>query len=455
MDAFYERLIVRAATIDEILSDDFEPLPGQKSDADRAARRLAAWCRSCASGDWSLFERRLKRDGFSIGQVLEKFATVRSEVPASTPAWIEDAIWIEAALQSPCNSGSTAEVPDHAEPFPFEHLLISVVAQADMRLWACIDTGTRENLTKLARSCLRVSLLEKLSGLCAPAIYERFAEARNANVGPANAAAPTSGTSRYDQFVAEMKANGFRRLFEDKPVLLRLIATITRQWIDTTREFVLRLDADLATIRREILHLGTDSLVAKIEGDLSDPHNGGHSVQIVSFEDGTRVVYKPKDLRIDVVWHALVEQLNCGGAPVDLKAAYAIARDGYGWTEFVDHTECAEAEGCSRFFRRAGAWLALLHCFSSTDMHQENVIAAGEHPVPIDLETILQASTEQHNITNPDANAFEVAMDAVANSVIVIGLLPAYGKSHDNNIFAIGALTSASASRTRLCVVRN
>ena len=50
MDAFYERLIVRAATIDELLSADFEPLPGQKGDTDVAARRLAAWCRSCASG---------------------------------------------------------------------------------------------------------------------------------------------------------------------------------------------------------------------------------------------------------------------------------------------------------------------------------------------------------------------------------------------------------------------
>jgi hypothetical protein len=41
MDAFYERVIVRAATIDELLSADFEPLPGQKGDADLAARRLA------------------------------------------------------------------------------------------------------------------------------------------------------------------------------------------------------------------------------------------------------------------------------------------------------------------------------------------------------------------------------------------------------------------------------
>ena len=111
-----------------------------------------------------------------------------------------------------------------------------------------------------------------------------------------------------------MKAGGFRRLFEDKPVLLRLIATITRQWIDTTREFVLRLDADLATIRCDILEGETDSRVAEIEGDLSDPHNGGHSVLIVRFEDGSRVVYKPKDLRLDVAWHALVERLNRGGA---------------------------------------------------------------------------------------------------------------------------------------------
>src|ERR1035441_5530573 len=95
-----------------------------------------------------------------------------------------------------------------------------------------------------------------------------------------------------------MEAGGSRHLFEDKPVLLRLIASVTRQWIDTSREFVLRLDADLATIRRGILHVGGDSRVAKIEGDLSDPHNSGHSVQIVSFEDGSRIVYKPKDLRL-------------------------------------------------------------------------------------------------------------------------------------------------------------
>ena len=76
MGEFYQRLIIRGATIDEVLSDEFEPLPGQKTNADSAARRLAAWCRSCASGDWSLFEQRLNRDALSLGPVLARFATI-------------------------------------------------------------------------------------------------------------------------------------------------------------------------------------------------------------------------------------------------------------------------------------------------------------------------------------------------------------------------------------------
>ena len=35
-----------APTFDELLSDEFETLPGHPGDADRAANRLAAWCKS-------------------------------------------------------------------------------------------------------------------------------------------------------------------------------------------------------------------------------------------------------------------------------------------------------------------------------------------------------------------------------------------------------------------------
>ncbi len=326
---------------------------------------------------------------------------------------------------------------------------------------AGIDERVFGHFRETALADLRRVLLHDLSGLCAAALYERFSAARKAageKAGDEKAAgakatsplaAPRPGaTSLFDHFAAAMKSGGFRRLFEDKPVLLRLLATMTRQWIDTSREFVLRLDADLPAIGRDLFNSGAAGKVTRIEGELSDPHNFGHSVSIVTFDDGARVVYKPKDLRLDIVWHGLIERLNRADPPVALQAARAIARDGYGWTEFVAHAGCGGADGIVRFFRRAGAWLALFHVFAATDMHQENMIAHGDHPVPIDLETILQPSAEEHKVAEPEGEAFDAAMDIVGNSVMTVGLLPAYGRSVDNNVFAMGGMTADWGART-------
>jgi type 2 lantibiotic biosynthesis protein LanM len=452
MDAFYERLVVRAATLDEVLSDDFEPLPGQKGDADLAARRLAAWCRACASGDWSLFDRRLARDGLAFAPVLARLAAVRRSASAAAPSWLDDAVWIEAALHDSGGAATPLAASDNTEPCAFEQLFTAVVAQADGRLWSGLDARVTDNLSEAAHTSLRRSLLRELSSLGTPALYERFAKARNASSPQHDAIAPAqrNGSARYDHFVAEMQAGGWRRLFEDKPVLLRLFATVTRQWIDTSRELVLRLDADLAVIRRDILHSANAGRAAAIEGNLSDPHNHGRSVRIISFEDGARVVYKPKDLRLDAAWYALVERLNGAHAPIELKAVRAIARDGYGWTEFIDHSGCADDEGFARFFRRAGGWLALFHCFAATDIHQENMIACGDHPVPIDLEMILQAGVEERSAEAPEDLAFDAAAEIVGNSVMAVGLLPAYGRSPDNKVFAIGGMTADWNSRTEI-----
>ena len=318
----------------------------------------------------------------------------------------------------------------------FEELFLPLVAQAEQRLWSGLDEAASHNLTPAARACLSLGLLRDLSALSAPALYERFAKARSA------------GASSYEQFVAGMQSDGFCRLFEDKPVLLRLLATLARQWLDTSGEFVGRLAADLPAIRRDLLRAGADNRVVAIERDLSDPHNGGRSVHIVRFGDGAHIVYKPKDLRLDVAWHRLIERLNRADPPVTLKAVRSIARDGYGWSEFIDHAACADERGFPLFFQRAGAWLALFHVFAATDLHQENMIACGDHPVPIDLETILQPSADEHKIADAEGEAFNAAMDIIANSVMTVGLLPAYGRSVDNNVFVMGGMTADWGART-------
>lgn len=432
MEAGYTRVLARAATIDELLSDAYQPLPGQKDDADLAGRRLAAWCRAAASGDWSLFARRLHRDGLSIPDVLARFATVRRNPSIPAPGWMDDAAWVSAALRRPDEPG-----PAHAgADVAFEQLLAPAVRDAQTQLWGGVDPRVRAAFTDSAHADLHSALLTELSGLCAPALYERFAEVRQRGAG-------------YHEFVADMRATGFRCLFEDQPVLLRLMASVTRQWIDTSREMITRLAADLPSIRLDLLGSDTPCRVTGIEGRLSDPHNFGRTVRIIAFDDGSRVVYKPKDLGVDAAWAALVGRLNDSAPPVDLRAMRVIARPDYGWTEFIAHTICADPQDFRLFFRRAGAWLALFHAFVGVDMHQENIVASASHPVPIDLEMILQASDARFHLDNTDDSdqAVPAAMQTVIDSVVAIGLLPAYGKHASSGIFVIGGVTSNSSPR--------
>ncbi len=136
-DDFYQRLMLGAATIDELLSDD-AALPDEPyGDTDVAARRLSAWCRASTGGDQALFERRLARDGRSLAEVLARFGAAGRNISTAhmgpAPAWLDDARWIEAALQSRTDSLPLG-APDGTEPYAFEQLFLPVLEAAEARL---------------------------------------------------------------------------------------------------------------------------------------------------------------------------------------------------------------------------------------------------------------------------------------------------------------------------------
>jgi type 2 lantibiotic biosynthesis protein LanM len=155
-------------------------------------------------------------------------------------------------------------------------------------------------------------------------------------------------------------------------------------------------------------------------------------------------------LRLDVAWRDLISRLNEAGPPIQLTTPRTIACNGYGWAEFINHAGCASTQNHNTFFQRAGAWLALFHCFAATDMHQENIIAAGDHPIPIDLETLFHVMLNENQGADLENNAMEVAKKKLAESVMAVGLLPAYGRSPENKIFAIGGMTAGWETTTKI-----
>lgn len=447
MDFDLHSILTNAATIDELLGLGYQPQVGQKESTDRAALRLAAWCRSASSGDWSLFVKRLGRDKLSIERVLPRFAEVKYSSDAPQPQWFVDAQWAYQALTGELGSGALFFV-EGTEPHPFEKIFYTLVEAAETNVISQTSPQALALLKTSARANLRCHLLKLLTDLYAPLLYSKFVAVlkKCTSDNKLSPSSSTAGTEHFDQFLEEVRATLLTAIYTEKPVLLRLTATIVRQWIDTTTELITRLHTDLTRIRAAITHSAPSVKVQTISGGLSDPHNFGHAVQIITFDDYSKLVYKPKDLRVDEAWHDLTIRFNAALPPVALKAVKTIARHEYGWTEFIEHTSCESLQEVELFYRRSGAWLAVFHLFAGSDMHYENILAHGAHPVPIDLEMILQASTPEAEQQTPETSALIEANRSVVNSVLMVGLLPSYTKHPNNQIYDAGGLNAVKGS---------
>ncbi|MBX6343040.1 MAG: type 2 lantipeptide synthetase LanM, partial [Thermomicrobiaceae bacterium] len=135
---------------------------------------------------------------------------------------------------------------------------------------------------------------------------------------------------------------------------------------------------------------------------------------------GFRAVYKPRPLALDRHFQQLLAWLDERGADPPLRPLALLDRGAYGWVEFVSPAPCATADEVRCFYERQGAYLALLYALEATDFHFENLIAAGEHPVLVDLEALFHP-----RVPGPaGAEPADPAADALAGSVLRVGLLP-------------------------------
>lgn len=208
-------------------------------------------------------------------------------------------------------------------------------------------------------------------------------------------------------------------IFREYPVLAREVTTCISEWETASLEFLERLCADWEAIRASFgLGAPPGVLVALHSG--GDQHRGGRSVQIAEFAAGFKVVYKPKALAVDVHFQELLGWLGDRGYHLPFRRIAVLDRGPYGWTEFIETHSCTSTAEVERFFERQGAYLALLYGLEATDFHFENLLAAGEHPVLVDLESLFQPRVAGADIGGSDLYAGQIMTD----SVLRVGLLP-------------------------------
>ena len=433
-------MAARAATIDErvaarIVADS------ALTDPVLVEKRRDAWCRAASAGDEENFARRLARDSLTEADVMERLGGTEWPHDAPPPVWITDASWICDALTAMPRPEDEAIARCESD-VPFAELLWVLIRFARERRDARVKASAIALFSARAIAELSGHLLQRVSGLCILPLYEVLSDARTTRQ-----AACAAADGVYAAVIDSMRHGGWRRMFEARPVLLRLIVEMVRQWIETSAELMTRLADDQESLAEFIGSQHDLPQVLTLEGGLSDLHKNGRSVMVLTFADGPSVVYKPKSLAVDHAVENLVSWLNGQGAPAMLRSPRVIDRGAYGWAEWIAYRDVANEQAVRRFFQGAGAWTALFYVLAATDMHEENVIAAGEELVPIDLETCLLGAAADAPDAPPALAARREVERLLNDSVVTTGILPIASSEAAGAIAISGGLVpDASAS---------
>jgi type 2 lantibiotic biosynthesis protein LanM len=232
--------------------------------------------------------------------------------------------------------------------------------------------------------------------------------------------------ARFRHFAATQLAGRERlqALFAEYPALADQLVRQLASWIDASSELLTRLREDGEAIASTFG--GARPRARRVGPGLSDPHRGGRSVCRLDFADGTRLVYKPKSMEIDGRFQRMLSWMNDRGLRHPHRVLRVLDRGSHGWVEFVDAAPCTSSDAVARFYWRLGSQLALLYVLQAVDFHFENLIASGEFPVPIDLESLFH-----RRVPAASTGALERARELLNHSVCSVGLLPALRWSTD------------------------
>ena len=181
--------------------------------------------------------------------------------------------------------------------------------------------------------------------------------ARTAGPGswPAGGRARSSGTGPRDACGGNGLAGGSPDLGfpEERPEIPGLAGT-RGTGMTPTEVLFHRLSADQGDLESSLNGGRPVGPVERVEMGLSDPHDGGRTVALVTFERGLRVIYKPRPVELECAFDAMVDWWNRRGGGIELRAARALPRRDYGWAEFIDAAPCLDETAAGAVLRARG-----------------------------------------------------------------------------------------------------
>ncbi|QWP77126.1 type 2 lantipeptide synthetase LanM family protein [Lysobacter sp. K5869] len=289
---------------------------------------------------------------------------------------------------------------------------------AQLRSVAGLGAGEREAVLAATRESLVAALHAKVGRLL---LLELNAARVTGRLGEDG-----SAEERWERFIELASQRDFwDALSPHYPTLMPRLARIVDHRRAASLSFARRWSEDRPRLR---------ALCANDPGELEslsfgagDSHCQGQSVAIVRCAGGA-LIYKPRSLAVDAALRDFLAALaREHGEPMPIRVPRVVDGGEHGWSEFIAHRHAAGEDELRSFYTGIGHWLATMRLLGGTDLHAENLIAHGGHPVVVDCETLFTPRVPVLASGLGDAN--DRAADLVSGTVLNIGLLPTRGAS--------------------------
>lgn len=209
---------------------------------------------------------------------------------------------------------------------------------------------------------------------------------------------PDDPSAMKEKFLGAEPGQRLFGLFKKLPVLAALWSAAIDQWRKQVAEILTRAVRDERAIARTFFENAAGGRISDVRLGLSDRHGGGRSVALVAFEQG-RVIYKPRNGGSEAEWAALLRWMNGHGFQPRLKEARMLRRKNYHWMEVIEPDDCRDAAAVRRFYERLGGLIAAAYLLNAVDCHRDNLIAAGEQPVLVDIDALWHVSAETRRLS--------------------------------------------------------
>lgn len=318
-------------------------------------------------------------------------------------------------------------VPTEFEEKPFVHVLWPLVSFESDRIF-----GERraDRVTEAGRRDLEGLLLDSFVDCTAQALHVDFMayiDEHEPELLDPERRSPDSRTL-YDAYVTEFIHGRAGPFFEEFAVAARFITTVSRQWRSSVTAFLSRLEDD--SERLESRFGVTEQAQVSGVSAMGDPHDEGRQVFLVEFDDGTEILYKPRNVDPG---HALYEFQSWLARTFDdvpdFQTPEYVVRSSHGWVEKVEPGSFDSFDALEEYYRGAGALLCVFYVLNMSDCHMENIIATERSPTPVDGETVLELGATPAR-SMPSAGAQRIMRHVLGSTVLGTQMLP-FGTGRD------------------------